>query len=70
MNYPKKPGFNLYASRHCAYITYSVKTWFLKSLSVYPVDDLLLTYSTIMLLYKRKEENSNELGNHFHIFRS
>ena len=30
MNYPKKPGFNLYQSRHCAYITYSEKTWFLK----------------------------------------
>ena len=25
MNYPKKTGFNLYKSRHCAYITYSVK---------------------------------------------
>ena len=35
MNYPKKPGFNLYQSRHCAYITYSVKTWFLKILSLY-----------------------------------
>ena len=34
MNYPKKTGFNLYQSRHCAYITYSVKTWFLKILSV------------------------------------
>ena len=34
MNYPKKKGFNLYQSRHCAYITYSVKTWFLKILSV------------------------------------
>ena len=34
MNYPKKPGFNMYQSRHCAYITYSVKTWFLKNLSV------------------------------------
>ena len=32
MNYPKKPGFNLYESRYCAYITYSVKTWFLKIL--------------------------------------
>ena len=28
MNYPKKPGFNLCQSRHCAYITYCVKTWF------------------------------------------
>ena len=28
MNYPKKTGFNLYESRHCAYITYSVKTCF------------------------------------------
>ena len=34
MNHPKKPGFNLYQSRHCAYVTYSVKTWFLKILSV------------------------------------
>ena len=34
MNYPKKPGFNLYRSRHCAYITYSVKTWCLKNLSI------------------------------------
>ena len=25
MNYPKKTGFNLYRSRHCAYITYRVK---------------------------------------------
>ena len=36
MNYTKKPDFNLYQSRHCAYITYSVKTWFLKVLSVHP----------------------------------
>ena len=35
MNYHKKPGFNLYQSRHCAYMTYSVKTWFSKVLSVY-----------------------------------
>ena len=35
MNYPKKTGFNLYhCSRHCAYIIYNVKTWFLKILSV------------------------------------
>ena len=34
MNYPKKPGFDLYQSRYCAYITYSGKTWFLKVLSV------------------------------------
>ena len=34
MNYPKKPGFKLYQSRHCAYIIYSVKTWFLKNLYV------------------------------------
>ena len=34
MNYPKKPGFNLYQSRHSANITYSVKTWFSKILSV------------------------------------
>ena len=34
MNYSIKSGFNLYQSRHCAYITYTVKTWFLKNLSV------------------------------------
>ena len=32
----KKTGFNLYQSRHCAYITYSVKTWFLTILYVAP----------------------------------
>ena len=26
----QKTGFNLLESRHCAYITYSVETWFLK----------------------------------------
>ena len=36
MNYPKKTGFNLHESQHCAFITYSVKTWFLKNLSVCP----------------------------------
>jgi len=30
----QKPGFNLYQSRLRTYITYSVKTWFLKILSV------------------------------------
>ena len=35
MNYPKKPGFNKYQSRHCASIIYRVKTWFLKNLSVF-----------------------------------
>ena len=34
MNYHKKTGFNLNQSRHCAYVTFSVKTWFLKILSV------------------------------------
>ena len=34
MNYPKKTGFNIYQSQHCAYITYSVNTWFLKIVSV------------------------------------
>ena len=34
MSYPKKPGFKLYQSRHYAYITYSVKTWFFTNLSV------------------------------------
>ena len=24
----KKTGFNMNQSRHCAYVTYSVKTWF------------------------------------------
>ena len=33
----KKTGFNLYQSRHYAYKTYSVKTWFLKILSL-PVE--------------------------------
>ena len=27
----KKTGFNLYQSWHCTFITYSVKTWFLKT---------------------------------------
>ena len=36
MNYPKKTAFNLlFQSRHCSYIIYSVKTWFLKILSVH-----------------------------------
>ena len=34
MNYPKKTGFNLYQSQHCN-ITYRVKTWFLKNLSLF-----------------------------------
>ena len=34
MNYPKKQGFNLYESRHCAYITYSLKNLGLKNLSI------------------------------------
>ena len=33
-NYPKNPGFNLYQLRHCAYILYSVITWFLTNISV------------------------------------
>ena len=37
MNYPKKTGFNLFQSRHCAYITYSVITWFFKILSVHHI---------------------------------
>ena len=42
MNYPQKTGFNLYQSRHCAYITYSVKTWFLKiSLCIYIYNTLI-----------------------------
>ena len=35
LNYTKKPCFNPYQLRHCAYIPYSVKTWFLKNLSVH-----------------------------------
>ena len=31
----QKTSFNLYQSRHWAYLTYSVKTWFLKILSVF-----------------------------------
>ena len=38
MNYPEKTGFNLYQSRHSAYIIYSVKTLFWKNLSVSDVD--------------------------------
>ena len=34
MHYPKKPGFNQYQSRHCAYIIFSVKTWFKKNIFV------------------------------------
>ena len=44
MNYPKKPGFNLYQSTHCAYITYSVKTWSLKILSVCMLSFLCIAY--------------------------
>ena len=40
MNYPKNPGFNMYELRHCAYITYSVKTH--ASLFVYPCPCLLI----------------------------
>ena len=41
MNYLKKPSFNLYQFWHCAYKTYSVKTWFLKNLCIWsllPID--------------------------------
>ena len=34
MNCPKKPGFDLYQSRHRAYTTYKVKTWFSKILCI------------------------------------
>ena len=34
MNYPKNPGFILYQSRHCEYITYSAQIWVLKNISV------------------------------------
>ena len=41
MNYPRKPDFNLYQSRHCAYITYSVNTWVFRILSVAPGSNVL-----------------------------
>ena len=46
MNYPKKTGFNLYQSRHCAYMTYSVKTWFFKILSVSKIKELTKAFKT------------------------
>ena len=48
MNYPKKPGFNLYESRHCAYITYGVKTWILKNLSVAEYNTYIRNSKTYM----------------------
>ena len=61
MNYPKKTRFNLYKSRHCAFITYSVKTWFLKiSLYVRQTNpygkgkDLLGMLNVISFLVKKK----------------
>ena len=53
MNYLKKPGFNLYQSWHCAYKTYSVKTWFLKFSLYYnyfqerSVDEVIIVSSLI-----------------------
>ena len=47
MNYIKKTGFNLYQSRHRAYITYSVKSCFLKILSVYK----LLLHSKLIKIH-------------------
>ena len=41
----QKPGLNLYQSRHCSYITYSVKTWVLKILSVCEMMAKLKFYS-------------------------
>ena len=38
----QKTDFNLYQSRHSAYITYSVKTWFLKLFSVVKNENLSL----------------------------
>ena len=40
MNYPKKTGFNPYQSRHCAYITCSMKTGFKNSLRTWETWDL------------------------------
>ena len=50
MNYPKKPGFNLYQLRHCAFITYIVKTWFLKNLSAALAQTLLALAETLVAL--------------------
>ena len=50
MNYPQKTGFNLYQLRNCAYITYSVKTWFFKILSVPYRYKICIMYS----LYRRR----------------
>ena len=54
MNYPKKTGLNLYQSRHCAYITYSMKTWFLKNLSVEDYDTFLTRFSSSFFFKGKK----------------
>ena len=54
LNYPKKPGFNLYQSWHCAYITYSVKTWFLKKSLCSIYNRLQLSCIFLSLLLQRK----------------
>ena len=51
MNYPKKPGLNLYPSQHCAYKTYNVKTWFLKTLSVYNDSSEEIKTKTLLSIY-------------------
>ena len=58
-NYPKKIGFNLYQSRHCAYITYSLKTWFLKNVSVYNYIQLVSWKRFLLMTTKQS------LGNGF-----
>ena len=57
MNYPKKPGFNLYQSRHCAYITYGVKTWFLKILSVLLINLIIIFFLIFQLWYERERKS-------------
>ena len=60
MNYPKKPGFNLYQSRHCAYITYSVKSWYFKKISVIKLQKV--QYITLRFLkHITKNEKKKEL---------
>ena len=57
---PKKTGFNLYQWQHCACITYSVKTWFLK-ISLYIKENELLSKKMNSL----DEKNSWEIWANF-----
>ena len=65
MNNPKKPGFNLYQSRHCAYITSSVKNWFLKNLSVFQLVLLNNLNSSwiVACQVEKKESKEGSLAN-------